>query len=139
MQWGGVKKCENLTFNVNFIHQTSSKSFWFFLFKNTDLGAHFLITSIIKSLYFLKSCPIFDSSPLLQLSKFGSIIWLQLIFSPKTFLILYPSLENSATGIAIMLGMSIVGDLFGAGKMFLPQGVVHQILSPISNSESNFF
>ena len=38
-----------------------------------------------------------------------------------------------------MLGMSIVGDLFGAGKMFLPQGVVHQILSPISNSESDFF
>ena len=38
-----------------------------------------------------------------------------------------------------MQGMSIVGDLFGAGKMFLPQGVIHQILSPISNSKSKIF
>ena len=32
-------------------------------------------------------------------SKFGNFIWLQLIFSQKTFLILYPTLENSTTGI----------------------------------------
>ena len=40
---------------------------------------HFLITTIFKSLYFLKWCPIFDSSPLLQFSKFNNFIWLQLI------------------------------------------------------------
>ena len=28
---------------------------------------------------------LFDSSPLLQLSKFSSFIWLQLSFSQKTF------------------------------------------------------
>ena len=46
---------------------------------------HFLITSIFKSLYFLKWYPIFDSLPLLQLSKFGNFIWLQLICSQKPF------------------------------------------------------
>ena len=35
----------------------------------------FLITSIFKSLYFLKWCPIFDSSPLLQFSKFNNFLW----------------------------------------------------------------
>ena len=47
--------------------------------KSTNLGAHFLllnflITSIFKSLYFLKWCPIFDSSPLLQFSKFNDFL-----------------------------------------------------------------
>ena len=43
----------------------------------------------------------FDTSPLHQFAKFNAFIWLQLIFSQKTFLILYPSNENSTTGIAI--------------------------------------
>ena len=58
----------------------------FFLLKNTNLGAHFLFltfltTSIFKSLYFLKWCPNFDSSPLLQ---FNNFTWLQLIFCQKS-------------------------------------------------------
>ena len=36
---------------------------------------HFLITSIFKSLYFLKWCPIFDTSPLTQFSKFNNFLW----------------------------------------------------------------
>ena len=36
---------------------------------------HFLITSIFKSLYLLKSCPIFDTSPLTQFSKFNNFLW----------------------------------------------------------------
>ena len=44
--------------------------------KNTNLGAHFLITSIFKSLYFLKWCPIYDSSPLQQFSKFKYFLWI---------------------------------------------------------------
>ena len=38
-----------------------------------------------QKVYFLKWCSIFDSSPLLQFSKFGNFIWIQLIFSPKPF------------------------------------------------------
>ena len=38
-----------------------------------------------KSLYLLKWCPIFDSSPLLQFSKFNNFIWLQLIYSQNFF------------------------------------------------------
>ena len=44
---------------------------------------------------------LFDSSPLHQFAKFNEFLWLQLIFSQKNFLILYPSLENSTTSIAI--------------------------------------
>ena len=57
----------------------------FYSLKNINLGAHFLISSIFKSLYFLKWCPILDSLPLLQLSKFNNFLWPQLIFSQKSF------------------------------------------------------
>ena len=33
------------------------------------------MTSIFKSLYLLKWCPIFDTSPLTQLSKFNNFLW----------------------------------------------------------------
>ena len=36
---------------------------------------HFLITSFFKSLYLLKWCPIFDTSPLTQFSKFNNFLW----------------------------------------------------------------
>ena len=36
-----------------------------------------------------------------QFAKFNYFIWLFLVFSQKTFLILYPSIENSITRIAI--------------------------------------
>ena len=58
-----VKKCKNETFNVNFS------------LKNISSGRHFLITSIFKSLYFLKLCPIFDTSLLHQFSKFNNFLW----------------------------------------------------------------
>ena len=34
-----------------------------------------MIASIFKSLYFLKWCPIFDTSPLIQFSKFNKFLW----------------------------------------------------------------
>ena len=34
-----------------------------------------MITSIFKSLYFLKWCPIFDTSPLTQFSKINNFLW----------------------------------------------------------------
>ena len=36
---------------------------------------NFSITSIFKSLYFLKWCPIYDTSPLTQFSKFNNFLW----------------------------------------------------------------
>ena len=45
----------------------------FFPLKNTILGAHFLIASIFN-LLLLKWCPIFDSSPLNQFSKFNNFL-----------------------------------------------------------------
>ena len=62
-------------------NQKLSKSFSiFFSLKNINLGPHFLlltflITSIFKSLGFLKWCPIFDTSPLTQFSKFNYFLW----------------------------------------------------------------
>ena len=62
-------------FNVKNHRNLSQFFFWL---KNTKLGAHFLILTFFdninfKSLYFLKWCPIFDSSPLLQFSKFNNL------------------------------------------------------------------
>ena len=75
----GVKKCQNLTFKVNFLHQKSSESFRFFPLKDINLGTrlywHFLITSIFTSLHFLKWYSIFDSLPLHQFSKFNNFLW----------------------------------------------------------------
>ena len=47
----------------------------------------FLISSIFKSLYFIKWCPIFDSSPLHQFAKFTDFLWVD-------FIIIYYSLER---------------------------------------------
>ena len=65
----------------DFQSQKSSESFsFFFSLKNINLRArfcywYFLIISIFKSLNFLKQCPIFDTSPLHQFSKFKNILW----------------------------------------------------------------
>ena len=85
---GRCQKYWNLTFKVKFLRQKSSKSCCFFFeeyeFRSISFVIDiFLITSILKPLYFLKWCPIFDSSPLLQFSKFNNLIWLPLIFSQK--------------------------------------------------------
>ena len=95
-----VKKCQNLTFKVNFLCQKLSEFFSIFLHWRILLQEHifcywhFLITSIFKSLYLLKWCPIFDTSPLHQFSKFNNFIWLQLIFRQKPFHFCIPGLET---------------------------------------------
>ena len=53
---------------------------FFFSLKNTNLGAHFLLLTSFDYINFqitllLKLCPIFDSSPLIQNSKFNSFLW----------------------------------------------------------------
>ena len=51
------QKLPNLTFKVNFLSQKSSESLWFFLLKNTNLEAHFLLLTFFDNV---------NSSPLLQ-------------------------------------------------------------------------
>ena len=52
----------------------------FFSLKNINLGAHFLLFTFFDNInlwinLFLKWCPIFDSSPLHQFSKFNNFLW----------------------------------------------------------------
>ena len=51
-------------------------------------------------------------------------------FWPKNFLILYPSLENSTTGIAIILGICLVQGVYSVIVLFF--GLGFQIPSPSS-------
>ena len=51
---------------------------------------HFLITSIFKSLYFLKWCPIFDTSPLTQVSKFNNFLWVCWFLGKNNSNFVYP-------------------------------------------------
>ena len=44
---------------------------------------------------------LFDSSPLIQNSKFNNFVWGMLILRQKIFLILYPPIENFTARIAI--------------------------------------
>jgi hypothetical protein len=51
-----------------------------FVLKNINSGAHFLLLTYFesinfRSLYFLKWCPICDTSPLTQFSKFNNFFW----------------------------------------------------------------
>ena len=70
-----------LTFKVNFLYQKLSESFSiFFSLKNINLGAHFLLLTFfdnfkIERLLFLKWCLFFDTSPLIQFSKFNNFLW----------------------------------------------------------------
>jgi hypothetical protein len=73
-------------------------------FSTSKMIQNFLIFFFIKEyefrstffelLYFLKWCPCFDSSPLIQFSKFNNFIWLQLIFSQKPFQFCFPLLKT---------------------------------------------
>ena len=49
----------------------------FFSLKNTNLGAHFLLLTFFDKISFLLLiwCPIFDSLPLIQNSKFNNFFW----------------------------------------------------------------
>ena len=46
----------------------------FFLLKNINSGVHFLLLTSNHFMYLLKWCPIFDSSPLMQKSKFNNFL-----------------------------------------------------------------
>ena len=46
---------------------------------------HFLITSIFRSLYSLKWCPVFDTFPLIQFSKFNNFLWVCWFLGKKLF------------------------------------------------------
>ena len=77
----------------------------FFSSKNAYLEAHFLlltflITSIFKSLYFLKWRPTFDTSPSTKFSKFNNFLWV-CWFIGKNLFNFYPLFENSTTRTAI--------------------------------------
>ena len=48
-----------------------------------DLEDHYFLASSLEPLYFLKLGPIFDILSAEGFTKFGSFIWLQLIFGPK--------------------------------------------------------
>ena len=72
---------------------STSKIIWgfpFFSLKNTNLGAHFLITSTFKSLYFLKWCPIFDTSPSTQFSNSNNFLWFCVFLGKNLFSFLPP-------------------------------------------------
>ena len=61
-----------------------------------------MIKSIFKSLYFLKWCPIFETYPLHQFSKFNNF-HLYVDFLGKNISNFVPPLENSTTRITIMI------------------------------------
>ena len=63
---------------------------------------HFLTTSIFNSLYFLKRCPIFDSVPLNQVSKFNHFLWVCWFSGKNLFNFVSPAWKNSTTGTAIV-------------------------------------
>jgi hypothetical protein len=65
-----------LTFKMNFLCQKLSESFsiFFFIKEYQFRSTFFVIDKIFKSLYLLKWCPIFDTSPLTQFSKFNNTL-----------------------------------------------------------------
>jgi hypothetical protein len=67
----------------------------FFSLKNINLGTHFLLIAFLdninfKSLYFLKWCPIFDTSPFTQFSKFNNFLWVCWFLGKNIFNFVYP-------------------------------------------------
>jgi hypothetical protein len=83
----GVKKCLNLTFNVNFLCQKLFKSFWTCFHRRISIGfcyCHFLKTSIFEKLCFLKWCQIFDGPCEHLWNSNQKIIFILLIFSLKS-------------------------------------------------------
>ena len=91
---GRCQKCQNLTFKFNFNVKNYPKLSQFFFHweiliqEHNFCYWHFLITSTFKSLYFLKWCPVFDTSPSTQFSKFNNFLW-ACQFLVKIFLIFH--------------------------------------------------
>ena len=103
-----------MTFKVNlYVKNYPNLSQFFFIgeyqFRSTffviDIFWHFLLLTFIdifKSLYFLKWCPIFDTSPLTQFSKLNNFLWV-CWFLGKNLFDFVPPLENFTTYIAISI------------------------------------
>ena len=82
---GRCQKHQNLTKiwlskTIFYVKNYPNLSQFIFSFKIFNPGAlfcywQFWITSIFKSLYFLKLCPTFDTCPLTQSSKFNNFLW----------------------------------------------------------------
>ena len=89
-----------MTFKVNFLCQKWSESFSIFFIKEYQFRSTFFVIDIFKSLYFLKWCPIFDISRLIQFSKFNNFLWVHW-FLGKNISNFVPPFENSTTRIAI--------------------------------------
>ena len=62
----------------------------------------FFDTLFFKSLYLLKWCPIFDTFPLTQFSKFNSFLWVCLFLGKNLSDFVPPPFENPKTPIAII-------------------------------------
>ena len=80
----------------------------------------FLLRSIFKSFYFLKWCPIFDTSPLTWFSKFNNVLWV-CWFLDKNLSNFVPPFENSTTRIAITYTLGIIFE----------KNVIHSALSAL--------
>ena len=63
------QKVQKSDFQSQFLCQKWCESFQKNFIENINLGAHFLTTSIFKTLFFLKWCPIFADSLLHQFTK----------------------------------------------------------------------
>jgi hypothetical protein len=65
---GEVSKIIGIFLNFFFIEE--------YKFRSTFFYWYFWITSILKSLYFLKRCPLFDTLPPHQFAKFKNFLWI---------------------------------------------------------------
>ena len=90
---GRCQKVLKFDFQSQFFYVKNNRN----LLKDINLGALFLkltlllIPWISESLYFLKWCPIFDSSPLHQLSKFKPSLWVCWFFSKNLSNFVFPT------------------------------------------------
>ena len=93
-----ISKIIRIFLNFFFIEEYQFRSTFFCYW-------HFLIASIFKSLYLLKWCPIFDTSPLTQFSKFNNFLWVCWFLGKNlSNFVPPPPFENSTTHIAKGLG-----------------------------------
>ena len=106
------KVIERLLLSKNVNYKKSAPKFVFFNEKNEKESDDFWHRKLsFESQIF----PLFDTSTLRQFAKLYNFLT-----QPKTFLILYPSFENSKTIIAIVLGRASV-DRFELGENYFLQ------------------
>ena len=93
-----VKKCQNLTFHVKNHLELSD----FFSLNITSI-AYFMLSTFFDEFTFwntfLRWCLIFDGSVLFLFTNYNNFLQ---FFWPKIYLLLYPSLGNLTTHIAII-------------------------------------